>query len=103
MVVVLAKVYKVEMQEVSEQRQLHTYLHKDVTIVVPPPTDAPDAESAAAGASATATGGTGDILTPGEAVTAAASPDTGANPVPAPTDASAATTFHWENYTFVEA
>ena len=80
---------------------MHKYLHKDVTIVVPPPTDAPDAESAATGASATATGVTGDILTPGEAVTVAASPDTGANPAPASTDASAAATSHWDDYTFV--
>ena len=71
-------------------------------MVIPPPTDVPDAESAATGASATGIGITGDILTLGEAVTVAASPDTGANPALASTDASAATTSHCKNYTFVE-
>ena len=41
-VAVLAKHYKVEMQEGSERQQFHKYFHKDVMRVVPPPTDAPD-------------------------------------------------------------
>ena len=88
---VLAQHYKVEMMAGISRGQCHKYYHAAVTRLGPPPTDAPEAELAATGASATVTGATGDIEAPGDAVTIKPAAAT-IEPVAAKLD--------WEDYTF---
>ena len=90
-VAVLAKQYKVEVMEGISRGQFHKYYHAAVTRWGPPPTDAPDAEMAATGASATATGVTSAIATPCEAVIATATGD-----IATPSAAK----YTWDDYSF---
>ena len=105
-VAMLAKHYKVEMMEGISRGRCHKYDHAAVTPLGPPPTDAPDPETAAAGASATATGVTGAIATPCEAVTGATgvtgaiATATGDTSATGDIATPSADKFTWDDYSF---